>query len=73
MTSGAKARPRRQSLVAIFLVPAILAVLSGVGLISALLGDGVWDGLSWLALSVPIVVVVWYALLRRQSGSLFSS
>jgi hypothetical protein len=70
MTSEANARPRRQSLGAIFLVPAILAVLSGVGLISALLGDGVWDGLSWLVLSVPIVVVVWFAFLRRRSGSL---
>jgi hypothetical protein len=72
MISEAKARPHRQSLGAIFLVPAILAVLSGVGLISALLGDGVWDGLSWLALSVPIAVVAWYALLRRRNGSLFT-
>ncbi len=66
MTSEANARPRRRRLGAIFLVPAILAVLSGVGLISALLGDGVWDGLSWLALSVPIAVVAWCAVLRRQ-------
>ena len=69
MTFEANARPRRQSLGAIFLVPVILAVLSGVGLISALLGDGVWDGLSWLALSVPIVVVIWFALLPRRRGS----
>ena len=70
MTSETNARPRRQSLGAIFLVPAILAVLSGVGLISALLGDGMWDALSWLALSVPIAVVAWCALLRRRNGSL---
>jgi len=59
-------RPKRQSLRAIFLVPAVLAALTCVGLVSALLGDEMWDGLSWLTLSVPIVVVVWYALVRRQ-------
>ncbi|AMN39398.1 hypothetical protein [Rhodoplanes sp. Z2-YC6860] len=69
MTFEAKTRRRRQSLGAIFVVPAILAMLSGIGLISALLGDGMWDGLSWLALSVPIVVVIWFALLRRRRGS----
>jgi hypothetical protein len=60
-------RPKRQSLGAIFLVPAILAVLTCVGLVSALLGDELWDGLSWLALSVPIAVVAWYALVRRRT------
>ena len=59
-------RPKRQSLGAIFLVPAILAALTCVGLVSALLGDDLWDGLSWLTLSVPIVVVAWYALVRRR-------
>jgi hypothetical protein len=62
-------RPKRQSLGTIFLVPAILAVLTCVGLVSALLGDEFWDGLSWLTLSVPIVVVVWYALVRRRKLS----
>ena len=60
-------RPKRQSLGAIFLVPAILAALTCVGLVSALLGDDLWDGLSWLTLSVPIAVVVWYALVRRRT------
>lgn len=67
MKSATDARPRRQSLGAIFLMPAILAALSGVGLVSALLGDGVWDGLSWLALSAPVAVVVRCAIFRRRS------
>jgi len=67
MNTQTMKRPKRQSLGAIFLVPAILAVLTCVGLVSALLGDDLWDGLSWLSLSVPIVVVVWYALVRRRT------
>ena len=66
MNNQTMKRPKRQSLRAIFLVPAVLAALTCVGLVSALLGDEMWDGLSWLTLSVPIVVVVWYALVRRQ-------
>ena len=32
----------------------------GMPVISGLLGDGGWDVLSWVALSLPIVVIVWY-------------
>jgi cell division protein FtsW (lipid II flippase) len=48
----------RQSLKQIFLIPAILAVLSTGGLIFALIEDGIWDALSWIALSIPIVLYV---------------
>jgi hypothetical protein len=58
--------PARRSLGTIFLVPMIVALTSCAGLLSALLGDGLWDGLSWLALSVPVVVALWFAL-RRQN------
>jgi membrane protein implicated in regulation of membrane protease activity len=67
MNTQTMKRPKRQSLGAIFLVPAILAALTCVGLVSALLGDELWDGLSWLALSVPIAVVAWYAFVRRRT------
>jgi len=67
MNNQTMKRPKRQSLRAIFLVPAVLAALTCVGLVSALLGDELWDGLSWLTLSVPIVVVVWYALVPRRT------
>ena len=62
------ARARRQSLGAIFLIPAIIAAVSGAGLISALVGDDVWDWLSWLTLSVPVVVAVCYAFRRRKTA-----
>jgi hypothetical protein len=39
--------------------PLALAAATLVGLLSALLGDDVWDALSWLALAAPVVLIVW--------------
>jgi hypothetical protein len=40
------------------------------GLLAALLGQGSWHGLSWLALSIPIVLAGWYATRRvARNGS----
>ncbi|MFA5496162.1 MAG: hypothetical protein WC247_15465 [Porticoccaceae bacterium] len=50
---------QRQSLWAIFRVPVLLAVLSIIGLVSALVGDELWDVLSWVMLGVPIVLIAW--------------
>lgn len=50
----------------IFALPAILAVLSLVGLIVALTGDGWRDLASWIALSLPLIAVFW-AVLRQSS------
>ncbi len=58
-------RVRRQTLGQIFAVPALIGVLSGVGLLSALVGDGVWDGLSWLTLGVPVALCAYFTLRRR--------
>lgn len=38
---------------------AVLAAITGSGLLSALFGDGLWDAASWLALAVPLFVIVW--------------
>lgn len=43
----------------IYGVPAILAVVTFGGLLSALLGDGIWDAASWCALIVPLAVIAW--------------
>ncbi len=40
-------------------MPALLALLSGVGLVAALIGDGQWDLLGWGALGVPVLVMGW--------------
>ncbi len=68
MKHQAFARARRQSLGAIFLVPAIIAAVSSAGLISALVGDDIWDVLSWMTLSVPVAVAVWYVFRRRKAA-----
>jgi hypothetical protein len=52
----------------IFQMPLILALLSSVGLASALLGDGVWDALSWLTLGVPVLAVVWFSFRPGKSS-----
>jgi hypothetical protein len=53
---------RHQTTAQIFLIPAIIAVIIAFGLVSALLGDGIWDALSWLALLLPVVVIAYYWL-----------
>ncbi|SIT14666.1 hypothetical protein [Achromobacter sp. MFA1 R4] len=55
---------RLQSAGEVFRVPIWLGIASVVGLVSALLGDGVWDGVSWGAILMP-VVAVWWAWRRR--------
>ena len=55
-----------QTLRQIFAVPAAVAVISLVGLLSALVGDGLWDVLSWLALGLAVVLAVRYGFAWRQ-------
>ncbi|UGY20054.1 hypothetical protein [Bradyrhizobium septentrionale] len=55
----------RRSLTQIFAAPLVIAIVSTVGLISALVGDGVWDAVSWVGLGLPVLlylVFIW----RRQ-------
>lgn len=47
-----------------FALPALIALLSAIGLLSALLGDGWWDALAWLGLSLPALLGTW-PLLRK--------
>jgi len=48
-----------------FVAPAWIALASLVGLVSALIGDGVFDAISWLVLSVLIGLFV-RAWIRRE-------
>jgi membrane protein implicated in regulation of membrane protease activity len=48
----------------IFGAPILLAALTVFGLLAALLGEGWWHALAWLALSIPLVSIVWCVLLR---------
>ena len=44
--------------------PIVLAVLTTIGLVSALLGDGVWDLVSAITLGAPVAVGAWCSLRR---------
>jgi hypothetical protein len=37
----------------------VLASITVSGLLSALFGDGIWDKLSWIALAIPLAVIMW--------------
>ena len=46
--------------------PIVLGVATTVGLLSALLGDALWDTLSWLGLGAPVAVAAWFAWRPRS-------
>lgn len=48
--------------------PLLFAVLSITGLITALVGDGVWDVFSWLALGLPLVIIVGYYFYPKKQA-----
>ena len=51
---------RRGLLGRTYLMPLIIAVVSSAGLLFALIGDGLWDYLSWLALGFPVAIGLWF-------------
>ena len=59
----------RRSITQIFLAPAVIAAVTAFGLTSALLGDGIWDQASWLALAVPLAVIAFYVSRRSARAS----
>ena len=56
---------RPTSLVRLFGAPLLIALVSLVGLVSALMGDGVADWISWAGLAIPVAVIVWARTARR--------
>lgn len=46
--------------------PILLGVLTGIGLVSALVGDGAWDYLSAATLGIPVVAAAWYGVRRKR-------
>jgi len=46
----------------IFALPIAIGILSTVGLIAALVGDGWWDGLSWASLSLPVLLYLFFVI-----------
>jgi hypothetical protein len=50
----------RRSGLQVFCVPILLGLLSVVGLLSALLGNDIWNAISWLALGLPCALLAWF-------------
>ncbi|WP_294172575.1 hypothetical protein [uncultured Sphingomonas sp.] len=48
-----------------FGLPTFIALLSLAGLVLALTGEGWRDGLSWAALSAPLLAVAWAMTARK--------
>lgn len=59
-------KPGQKSLRSIFAIPLGIALLSIIGLVSALTGDGLRDAISWVALGVPVSVIGWALKWRRE-------
>ncbi|UHQ23045.1 hypothetical protein LVB77_20765 [Lysobacter sp. 5GHs7-4] len=60
-------RPAR-SMRSPYLVPAWIALASVVGLVSALIGDGLFDAVSWIVLAGLVVLALraWWRRDRRR-------
>jgi hypothetical protein len=58
-------KPRQSNFWKVFATPMVIALLSAAGLFAALLGDGVWDSLSWLGLGIPAALALRGLLQRR--------
>lgn len=63
---SAPRKPGVRSAWRIFAIPAVIAVLSLVGLVSALTGDGWRDALSWVSLGAPVAAVFVSMCFRRR-------
>lgn len=48
-------------------MPIVLGVLTCIGLLSALLGDGIWDALSAVTLAGPVLVAIWASFRRPRN------
>lgn len=56
---------RRSHAPKVWRAPIAVALLSLVGLLSALFADGVGDVISWGALAVPVALCLWYPARSR--------
>lgn len=58
-------KTRRRNFQQIFGIPIAVGVVSTIGLVAALVGDGPLDAVSWTTLAVPLAIILW-AFARRD-------
>jgi hypothetical protein len=51
----------------VWTAPIVLGVVSAIGLTTALVSDDIGDVVAWVALAVPVVVVLWYSWPRKRA------
>jgi hypothetical protein len=51
----------------IFAIPSAVTVITVIGLLSALIGDGWWDAVSWVTLALPVLIYLFFIGRRRSS------
>ncbi len=56
-----------RTLTQIFAAPLVIAIVSTVCLISALVGDGWWDAVSWVARGLPVLLYLLFIWQRRPN------
>jgi hypothetical protein len=47
-------------------MPILLGILTAIGLLAALLGDGVWDAVSGVTLAIPVLLGIWHSLRKQR-------
>lgn len=58
--------PSRTSLWRVFAAPLLILAASLVGLVAALVSNGLGDWVSWIALSAPLAAIAWGRLRRAR-------
>lgn len=53
----------------IFAAPIVIGVLSTIGLIAALVGDGWWDAVSWVSLGLPVLMYFYFTMRRSRAAA----
>lgn len=57
----------------VWTIPLWLSAISLFGLIAALVGDDLWDILSWITLTIPLIIIVRFVVkptsIKRQQKS----
>lgn len=66
-TRPAAPRSRARSLAEVFAAPTLIAIASSVGLVTALVGDGLMDIIAWIGLGIPVAVSAWYFLAKADT------
>lgn len=42
-----------------WLIPFLLALVTLFGLLAALLGTGIWTIIAWIAMLIPVAIMIW--------------